>query len=148
MESDIALARHVTYVHQHKKNPELDFEPFDPKFLKVYISQVMLSLLPAVSREQVHHNLPQGFGLRHPLPPRYEVATGCVVSPGLLGDEVSSLGEVKRVGSTVEVCCDSLVLSRTCRCVFSEGQDSWRRRPRSDSVVCVDLRPCTRTGTR
>lgn len=40
MESDIALARHVTFVHQFKKNPELDFEPFDPKFLKLYISQV------------------------------------------------------------------------------------------------------------
>lgn len=80
MESDIALARHVTYVHQHKKNPELDFEPFDPKFLKVYISQVMLSLLPAVSREQLYHNLPQGFDLRHPLPRRYEVPRGCMCS--------------------------------------------------------------------
>lgn len=40
MESDIALARHVTFVHQFKKNPELDFEPFDPKFIKLYISQV------------------------------------------------------------------------------------------------------------
>lgn len=40
MESDIALARHVTFVHQFKKNPELDFEPFDPSFLKLYISQV------------------------------------------------------------------------------------------------------------
>lgn len=40
MENDIALARHVTFVHQFKKNPELDFEPFDPKFLKLYISQV------------------------------------------------------------------------------------------------------------
>lgn len=39
MESDIALARHVTFVHQFMKNPELDFEPFDPKFLKLYISQ-------------------------------------------------------------------------------------------------------------
>lgn len=36
----MALARHVTFVHQFKKNPELDFEPFDPKFLKLYISQV------------------------------------------------------------------------------------------------------------
>lgn len=43
MESDIALARHVTFVHQFKKNPELDFEPFDPTFLKLYISQVMFT---------------------------------------------------------------------------------------------------------
>ncbi|CAM9334782.1 unnamed protein product [Choristocarpus tenellus] len=31
MESDMALARHVTFVHQYKRNPELDFEPYDPK---------------------------------------------------------------------------------------------------------------------
>lgn len=44
MESDMALARHVTFVHQFKKNPELDFEPFDPSFLKLYISQVRVCL--------------------------------------------------------------------------------------------------------
>lgn len=46
-ESDIALARHVTYVHQFKKNPDLDFEPYDPKFLKLYISQVEVVVLDA-----------------------------------------------------------------------------------------------------
>ncbi|CAM9138721.1 unnamed protein product [Ectocarpus sp. 12 AP-2014] len=50
MESDIALARHVTFVHQFKKNPELDFEPFDPKFLKLYISQARM-LEPHVPEE-------------------------------------------------------------------------------------------------
>lgn len=50
MENDIALARHVTFVHQFKKNPELDFEPFDPKFLKLYISQARM-LEPHVPEE-------------------------------------------------------------------------------------------------
>lgn len=49
MESDIALARHVTFVHQFKKNPELDFEPFDPTFLKLYISQVCWGCRPWAS---------------------------------------------------------------------------------------------------
>ncbi|KAG5181423.1 minichromosome maintenance protein [Tribonema minus] len=39
METDTALARHVTYVHQHGANPELDFVPLDPTFIKHYISQ-------------------------------------------------------------------------------------------------------------
>lgn len=39
MQADIALARHVTHVHRHLKNPELDLEVFDAKFLRHYIAQ-------------------------------------------------------------------------------------------------------------
>jgi DNA replication licensing factor MCM7 len=35
----MALARHVTFVHQHGANPDLDFTPLDPAFIKHYIAQ-------------------------------------------------------------------------------------------------------------
>jgi DNA replication licensing factor MCM7 len=35
---DMALARHVTHVHQHMTNPALDFTPLNPSFIKLYIS--------------------------------------------------------------------------------------------------------------
>merc|ERR1719323_803320 len=33
----MALARHITHVHQHGKHPELDFEPFSADFVGAYI---------------------------------------------------------------------------------------------------------------
>ena len=39
MDSDMSLARHVTYVHQNSMHPELDFEPLSSKFIRAYISQ-------------------------------------------------------------------------------------------------------------
>ena len=38
MDGDTALARHITYVHKHNRNPELGFTPYDPAFLKHYIA--------------------------------------------------------------------------------------------------------------
>jgi len=38
-EGDLDLARHITYVHQHGRHPELDFEPMDPSFIRAYISE-------------------------------------------------------------------------------------------------------------
>lgn len=54
MEGDMALARHVTFVHQFKQNPELDFEPYDPKFLKLYISQASRRRLKDFPSRGVH----------------------------------------------------------------------------------------------
>ena len=39
IDSDMSLARHVTYVHQNRMHPELDFEPLSSKFIRAYISQ-------------------------------------------------------------------------------------------------------------
>ncbi len=36
---DESLARHVVYVHQHHKHPELNFDPLDPKFVRAYIAE-------------------------------------------------------------------------------------------------------------
>jgi DNA replication licensing factor MCM7 len=42
MDTDIALARHVAYVHRFLKNPDLDFKPYNQNFMKHYISQARL----------------------------------------------------------------------------------------------------------
>ena len=36
-DTDLALAKHITYVHMHNEHPPLDFEPLDAKFLRAYI---------------------------------------------------------------------------------------------------------------
>lgn len=36
---DEHLSKHVAYVHQHNCHPKLDFEPFDPKFIRSYIAE-------------------------------------------------------------------------------------------------------------
>jgi DNA replication licensing factor MCM7 len=38
-DADIALARHITHVHQHNTFPKLDFEPYDSEFLRAYIAK-------------------------------------------------------------------------------------------------------------
>lgn len=38
-DNDMALARHVTYVHKHGRHPELDFEPMSPEFIRAYVAQ-------------------------------------------------------------------------------------------------------------
>merc|ERR1719445_2974998 len=38
-DADIALARHITHVHQHNTHPKLDFDPFSPAFLRAYIAK-------------------------------------------------------------------------------------------------------------
>jgi DNA replication licensing factor MCM7 len=38
-DADLALARHVGYVHQHGKHPTLDFEALDSTFIRSYVSQ-------------------------------------------------------------------------------------------------------------
>jgi len=39
VDSDTALARHITYVHQNDKHPALDFEPFSSALLRAYIAE-------------------------------------------------------------------------------------------------------------
>merc|ERR1711933_418416 len=39
LDSDIALARHIAYVHQHKKHPQLDFVPYSAELLRAYIAE-------------------------------------------------------------------------------------------------------------
>jgi len=38
-DADIALARHITHVHQHNTFPKLDFEPYDCEFIRAYIAK-------------------------------------------------------------------------------------------------------------
>mmetsp|Transcript_20127 Transcript_20127/g.35773 ORF Transcript_20127/g.35773 Transcript_20127/m.35773 type:complete len:781 (+) Transcript_20127:182-2524(+) len=39
LDNDLALARHITFVHKNSKHPALDFTPVSPKLLRAYISQ-------------------------------------------------------------------------------------------------------------
>lgn len=39
VQSDVALARHVTHVHSYLTNPDLEVEMFDSDFLRLYIAQ-------------------------------------------------------------------------------------------------------------
>ena len=39
LDNDIALARHITHVHQHNKHPRLDFTPFKSDVMRAYITQ-------------------------------------------------------------------------------------------------------------
>lgn len=36
--NDELLSKHVAYVHQHNKPPQLDFEPLDPRFIRSFIA--------------------------------------------------------------------------------------------------------------
>jgi len=38
-DADIALARHITHVHQHNTFPELDFVPYESEFIRTYIAK-------------------------------------------------------------------------------------------------------------
>jgi len=46
-DNDMALARHVTYVHQHSEHPPLDFEPLSATLLRAYIANAQM-MEPAV----------------------------------------------------------------------------------------------------
>jgi DNA replication licensing factor MCM7 len=37
--SDEALAKHVTYVHQNLKHPELNFDPLSTNFVRAYVAE-------------------------------------------------------------------------------------------------------------
>eukprot|EP01084_Bolivina_argentea_P295086 507940_1 len=39
LDNDVALARHIAFVHQHLKHPQLDFEPFSSDLLRAYIAE-------------------------------------------------------------------------------------------------------------
>ena len=39
LDSDRALAEHITFVHQHKEHPDLSFEPLSKDFIRAYIAQ-------------------------------------------------------------------------------------------------------------
>jgi len=39
LDKDIALARHIAYVHQHLHHPKLEFEPFTADVLRAYIAE-------------------------------------------------------------------------------------------------------------
>jgi DNA replication licensing factor MCM7 len=38
-EADRSLANHITYVHQHNKHPNLEFEPLCANFIRSYIAE-------------------------------------------------------------------------------------------------------------
>jgi len=38
-DNDIALARHITHVHQHNRHPELNFEPYSADFMRAFIAK-------------------------------------------------------------------------------------------------------------
>ncbi|MED6198117.1 Mcm2-7 hexameric complex component [Stylosanthes scabra] len=50
MDSDLEMARHVVWVHQHKESPALGFAPLDPSVLRAYISAARRSS-PTVPRD-------------------------------------------------------------------------------------------------
>ena len=50
MESDLALSRHVLYVHKHVKTPQAAFRPVEPSTIKQYIAAAR-QLHPTVPRE-------------------------------------------------------------------------------------------------
>jgi len=39
LDNDIALARHIAFVHQHQKHPQLEFEPYSSDLLRAYIAE-------------------------------------------------------------------------------------------------------------
>ena len=39
LDNDIALAKHIAFVHQHMKHPQLDFEPYSSQLLRAYIAE-------------------------------------------------------------------------------------------------------------
>jgi len=39
LDNDVALARHIAFVHQHQCHPKLDFEPFSAELLRAYIAE-------------------------------------------------------------------------------------------------------------
>ena len=47
MDGDTALARHITYVHKHNRNPELGFTPYDPEFIKNYVAAAVRTAHPS-----------------------------------------------------------------------------------------------------
>lgn len=46
----MALARHITHVHQHERHPALDFEPFTGEFMRAYVTQAR-SFEPTIPRK-------------------------------------------------------------------------------------------------
>ena len=49
MDNDLALAKHITYVHQNAHHPPLDFEPVEPSVLRAYV-QAARVVEPVVPR--------------------------------------------------------------------------------------------------
>lgn len=47
---DIALARHITYVHQHNEHPPLSFNPLDGEFIRAYVDRAK-KMEPFIPRE-------------------------------------------------------------------------------------------------
>ena len=39
IDSDRALAEHITFVHQHKEHPDLSFDPLSKDFIRAYVAQ-------------------------------------------------------------------------------------------------------------
>ncbi len=63
MDQDVALARHVTHVHQHLKNPDLGFTPVDPVVMKHYISMARM-MNPHIPRELTNYIVEAYVALR------------------------------------------------------------------------------------
>jgi DNA replication licensing factor MCM7 len=50
MDSDLAMARHVLYVHQHSAPPAIDFTPLDSSTLRAYVASAR-QVVPYVPRD-------------------------------------------------------------------------------------------------
>ena len=44
IETDTALAQHITHVHRFRKPKELDFEPYDEHFIRAYVASVSFGI--------------------------------------------------------------------------------------------------------
>lgn len=63
IDNDEDLAKHITYVHQHNKPPELSFTPFTAEFIRAYISRAKL-IEPVIPREITDYIVGSYVGLR------------------------------------------------------------------------------------
>lgn len=53
-ESDERMAKHVAYVHQTSRHPEMEHEPIDPQFMRQYIAKAR-QYKPVISEEVAGH---------------------------------------------------------------------------------------------
>jgi DNA replication licensing factor MCM7 len=63
-ENDLKLAKHVCHVHTHACPPTLDFEPYDPAFLKYYIAQAREHDDPVVPEALTEYIVTQYVSMR------------------------------------------------------------------------------------
>ena len=63
LDNDMALARHITHVHQHSRHPRLDFTPFKSDVIRAYITRARQHN-PVIPRELTPHIVARYVELR------------------------------------------------------------------------------------